>query len=333
MNIIKFMSKNRIGKPPWDYYFLKDLEEKEYPVYLAELFKLNTGENLPLLKEWSFKSGIMSYKIDKKKLKTFNQKIQWIKLYGITPLMQDCTDKVTVRDYVREHIGTEYLKPVLQIIPNDNNDISTCFDKINFEKLPESFVIKCNHGCKWQYIIKDKNNFLNNKRLFDIVKQNITGWLEQDYSLWGGFEMQYNGILPQILIEKFLQNFREIEVYCFNGIPQIFRLIHNKNTQNVSIFDKKLNNITGLKFLEEDYITDFDINNIFKQTIDNIINLSIKLAEKFIFVRIDWLLFQEKFYFNELTFTPFSGFCRIKNDKWNKILGELINLERIDNGF
>ncbi len=122
----------------------------EYPRYLAKLFKLRTGEELTLLKEWSFKSGDLSYKINKKKLKTFNQKIQWIKLYGITPLMRDCTDKVKVRDYVRERIGAEYLKPVLQVVRieesgvrsnNLNFSLSTLnsplFDKIDFDKLPE----------------------------------------------------------------------------------------------------------------------------------------------------------------------------------------------------
>ena len=85
--LIKKKFQDEIGNPPWDYYFLQNLPESEYPKYLAKLFYLNTGEKLPL------RHGV----IDKKKLKTFNQKIQWIKLYGVTPLMRDCTDKVKVR--------------------------------------------------------------------------------------------------------------------------------------------------------------------------------------------------------------------------------------------
>ena len=95
-NILELFEKykpQRIGNPPWNYYFLKNLDEKEYPKYLAKLFKLNTGENLHL--KFDFKFG--NWFIDKNKCKTFNQKIQWIKLYGITPLMRDCTDKVKVR--------------------------------------------------------------------------------------------------------------------------------------------------------------------------------------------------------------------------------------------
>ncbi len=132
--IINFLRKKEIKNPPWDYDFLINLEESEYPLYLAKLFKLRTGEELPLLKEWGFKGfvgfhptccragicpsgqGFRRYIIDKKRCKTFNQKIQWIKLYGITDLMRDCTDKVKVRDYVSEKIGDEYLKPVLQVV-------------------------------------------------------------------------------------------------------------------------------------------------------------------------------------------------------------------------
>ncbi len=112
-NFFKFIQKEKISNPPWDYNFLLNLEESEYPRYLAKLFKFNTGENLSLCFDFKMHNGI----INKKKCKTFNQKIQYIKLYGITDLIRNCTDKVKVRDYVKEKIGAEYLKPVLEIIP------------------------------------------------------------------------------------------------------------------------------------------------------------------------------------------------------------------------
>ena len=181
-NIFNFLTKDDIGEPPWDYYFLYNLPESEYPKYLAKIFNYRTGENLPLKYDYQNKHWI----IDKNKCKTFNQKMQWIKLYGITDLMRDCTDKVKVRNYVREKIGEEYLKPVLQICNS--------FDEIDWDKLSNSFVIKCNHGCKWHYIIKDKKEFLNTKSLFELVKRNITGWLEQEFWVFVGFELQYKGL-------------------------------------------------------------------------------------------------------------------------------------------
>ena len=414
--------QDEIGEPPWDYYFLQNLDEKEYPRYLAKLFYLNTGERLPL------RHGV----IDKKKLKTFNQKIQWIKLYGVTPLMRDCTDKVKVRDYVKEKIGEEYLKPVLQIIPNNtsvianhnsilggeaiqrnlrkgetrvnegiaydsdsevcdlperqqiqrqeevekktmnensgiksefqnvdchgtqnvvvprlrfpkfqfrenrvfaeyndgapvfkdndnkNYDVSAYFDQINFDKLPDSFVIKTNHGCKWQYIIKNKNEFLSNKRLFDIVKRNITGWLEQEYWCWNGFELQYKGIEPKILIELLMRNNIDknldgIQVYCFKGkIKYLIKILSNNQ---IAIWDENLNITNDIYGFEENKII-LEADNLIKQTL----KLSMDLSKDFNFVRVDWIIYQNKLYFEELTFTPYSGF----NNIFNKKIGEFL---------
>ena len=342
INIFKNLFKEKIGNPPWDYYFLKTLSESDYPKYLAKLFKIKTGENLPLLKEWNFKSGEWNYKINKKKLKTFNQKIQWIKLYGITPLMRDCTDKVKVRDYVAEKIGSEYLKPALQIVRNEelevrsNNSISNfsmltpnLFDKIDFEKLPDSFVIKCNHGCKWHFIIKNKEEYLKNKRLVDITRRNITGWLEQEFWIWGGFELNYREIKPKILIEPLLRDEintvpREIEVYCFNSQPKIFVNVKYKHKREICYYDENFNFI--------DLLLHPDGNNeIIKENADDLLyrgsDLSSRLSKDFPFVRVDWLIYHNKLYFNELTFTPYSGF--IKFDKnWNLKLGSWIDLEK-----
>ena len=337
-NIFNCFTKNKIINPPYDYNFLVNLEEREYPRYLARLFYLKTGEKLPLLKAWSFKSGEWKYKINKKKLKTFNQKIQWIKLYGITDLMRDCTDKVKVRDYVRERIGAEYLKPALQIVRNEklevrsDNSISNSslltpnlFDKVDFEKLPDSFVIKCNHGCKWHYIIKNKEEYLKNKRLVDITRRNITGWLEQDYSFWGGFEMQYHGIEPKILIEPLLREqinikCRQIQVYCFSGNPELFIQFGNNFTMNT--WDKN--------FKPLDNIFNFSEKNI-KISIDNLINqthqLSALLSIPFKFVRVDWMLYQNKLYFEELTFTPYSGMIDFTDRNYALIMGDYIKLK------
>ena len=452
--------QDEIGEPPWDYYFLQNLPESEYPRYLAKLFYLNTGEKLPL------KHGV----IDKKKLKTFNQKIQWIKLYGVTDLMRDCTDKVKVRDYVKGKIGEEYLKPVLQIIPNNTsviatnqplvslpnftdegtdsfgrndsilgdeaiqrnlrkgetrvnegiaydsdsevcdlperqqiqrqeevkqvirnensgikpefqnvdcrgtekavvprndgepNAVSAYFDKIDFNKLPNSFVIKTNHGCKWHCIIKNKNEFLKNKQLYETVKKDITGWLEQEYWIWGGFELQYKGIIPKILIEPLMRDeintaAREIEVYCFNGKPKIFVNARYGEKREISYYDENFN-IIDLVFHndEKNVIKQEKADCLIKQTFDLSAKLCTsttrlakdqmttgvsrrndsrtrkqfqenQLSKGFSFVRCDWLVFNNKLYFNELTFTPYSGLMRF-NKKWNLKLGKLILLNK-----
>ena len=322
-NIFNLLKKDNIDNPPYDYYFLLDLDEKEYTKYLAKIFYLNTGEKLPLLKKLKVENGKLkvNYEIDKSKCKTFNQKLQWIKLYGVTDLMKKCTDKVAVHDYVKEKIGEEYLKPVLQIIQREmpqskqyeNNDVSTYFDQIDFASLPNAFVIKCNHGCKWQYIIKNKEEFLNNKQLFEHVKRQMTGWLEQEWFPWGGFEMQYKGIKPKILIEPLLRDMIdkqsiEINVYCFNGIPEIIVKIHNKI--EYTFYDKNFNNINNIFF--KPVVT---VNERSEGYIKQAVQLSSKLSSHFDFVRVDFLLYKQRLYFLEMTFTPYSGFYKLRDYK------------------
>ncbi len=311
-NIFKLLRKDVISSPPWDYDFLYNLPEREYSIYLEKVFKLNTGDTLPL--EYDFKNKL--WIINKSRCKTFNQKIQYLKLYDATPLKRDCTDKVKVRDFVGERIGAEYLKPVLQICNN--------FDEINFVKLPKSFVLKCNHGCKWQYIIKDKQEFLDTKSLFELVKKNITGWLEQEYWVWSGFEMQYHNIESKILIEPLMRDYidkepEKINIYCFNGEPKIF----------IRFFDKNTMSIWNSKFKHIDNIFNFSEGNI-KTDVDDYINQTFelvkKLAKSFNFVRIDWMIYQNKLYFEELTFTPYSGFLNFKDYKAEIDLGRLLDI-------
>ena len=368
-NIFKKFKKDEIGEPPWDYEFIYYLHENEYPKYLKKIFEYRTGDELPL--KYDFK--LHNWIIDKKRCKTFNQKIQWIKLYGITDLMRDCTDKVKVRDYVREKIGAEYLKPLLQVIPgchcedehseaelctalpvcerrsddsgsgrNDslerkqfqdseaiqpiekNEDVTTYFDKINWEKLPNSFVIKCSHGCKWHYIIKNKEEYLNTPRLFYITRGHITGYLEQEFWCYYGFEMQYKGIEPKILIEPLLrENINtkgaQIQVYCFNGLPKLFIKFHAED--EVTLYDENLN-ITEDLFNSDERKVNIKADEFIKQTVE----LSKSLSKDFLFVRVDWMIYQNKLYFEELTFTPYSGFYEFKDRNAEIKLGNLIKL-------
>ncbi len=311
--MFNFLIKNNIGEPPWEYDLVYNLPESEYPKYLAKIFKYRTGEKLPL--KYDFKNR--NWIIDKKRCKTFNQKMQWIKLYGITDLMRKCTDKITVRDYVKEKIGSEYLKTVLQICNS--------FDEIDFDKLPDSFVMKCNHGCKWQYIIKDKNDYLNTPTFVDITKQQITGWLNQEFWVWVGFELQYKGINPKILIEPLMRDninlpCQQIQLYFFNNLLKFIVKIYND--KEITVWDEKLNFAENV-FNTKEKNLNIKADKLIKLTND----LSIKLISKsnFKFVRVDWMIYQNKAYFEELTFTPYSGFIKF-DKKWNLKLGSFIEL-------
>ncbi len=302
-NFFKLLKKDEIDNPPYDYNFLLNLNEKEYPKYLKKIFKTMTGEELNL-----------------KHPKTFNEKIQWLKLYDSTPLKTQLTDKILVRDWVKEKIGEEYLKPLLWKGKN--------FDDIPFEKLPEKFIIKANNGSKWQFKIKDKASLLDKKDLYNFIRLRFNGWMEQNFFPVAGFEMQYKNIKPQILIEPLLieneNNFPiEYEIYCFNGIPKIYQKIIFSTPSKCCVYNEDFTqcdltfNSEYEKFWEEP-----------NEYIKKAVYLSKILSKGFKLVRVDWMQHINNLYFNEMTFTPFSGFFIFNNQKWNSYLGKLLYLNK-----
>ncbi len=293
----------KIEEPPYDYNFIINLEESEYPKYLKKFFFYATGKNLNL-----------------KHPKTFNEKIQWLKLYDSTPLKTQLTDKVLVRDWIKEKIGEQYLKPVLWI--------GKTFDEIPFEQLPDKFIIKANHGCRWNYKIKNKELLLKNEVLFKIIRKRMNEYINISFFPFAGFELQYKDIKPQIIIEELLledvnSKPQEIEIYCFNGIPQIFQKIKYDENAEVSVFNNKYENI-NLKFLNSYILKKEAADDKLKQAV----SLSEKLSKDFKLVRVDWLLYKDQLYFNEMTFTPFSGHYFFEDNSWNYKLGDMLNLKK-----
>ncbi len=291
----------RGGEAVFDYNFLMSLNEKDYKKYLCQAYYIKTGQKLNL-----------------KHPKTLNEKIQWLKLFDNKQQKSELTDKVLVRDWVREKIGDEYLKPVLWI--------GDKFDDIPFSSLPFSFIVKCNHGCKWQFIIKDKDKFLNEKRLFNTIKMYTDNWLIQSFFGWSDFETQYLNINPKIIIEPLFIEFEEVEVLCFNGEAKVIQKFKydNKRTRFYHTFDENFNSI-NLSFRAEEKYFETQADEILKKAVE----LSKTLANGFKFVRIDWMFYQNKLHFGEMTFTPYSGFIFFAENH-NELqikLGKILNLK------
>lgn len=285
---------------------MMSLDERDYPFYLKKAYLLKFGCNLNL-----------------RRPKTINEKIQWLKIYDNKPIKSLLTDKVLVRNWVKEKIGSEYLKPVFQICNN--------FDEINFSELPDSFVVKCNHGCKWHYIVKDKRDYISNSQMFDFTKNKMNDWLKQNFFGWSDFETQYKNISPQIIIEQLMrenidESPLELEVWCFNSIPEIIQKsrIAEGDKRIVSVYDKDYRQI-DLKFVNSNIISQENIDNNIKDAVE----LSKKLASGFKLVRIDWMIYKNKLYFGEMTFTPFSGFILFDENykDWYLKLGKMLNLK------
>ena len=154
----------------------KALEPGEYQREIARWFKEASGEDLNL-----------------EHPQTFNQKIQWLKLNDSTPEKGRLADKYLVREYVAKRIGEEYLVPLLGVW-DDPNDI-------DFDVLPERFVLKCTHGCGWNIIVRSKAE-LN----VPATRRKLKRWLETDYAYCDGLELHYHFCEPRVVAEAYLEN-------------------------------------------------------------------------------------------------------------------------------
>lgn len=284
-----------------DPNLLLQLQEADYPDFLSYVFKKKTGESLNL-----------------KNPKTFNQKIQWLKLKDNNDEKSQLTDKVLVRNFIKSKIGEEFLKPALWI--------GKRFDEIPFEQLPDKFIIKANNGSKKYLMIKDKKRFLETPQLLEAVKIKFYTWLNSPYYLNSALEMQYKNIEPQIIIEPVLCDEGtsvpvDIQIYCFNGTPKIFELKSNTEPRMCTVFGENFEQ-SDIKFMKKDI-------SIFQQPDDNLkkaVELSAVLCQNFKFVRVDWIVCGGKLYFNDMTFTPESGFYDFIDRKQNIKLGDMLKL-------
>ena len=173
------------------YQFFSKLSEDKYPDALKDWFYENKKEILNLNNP-----------------KTFCQKIQWLKLFDINPLKTQLADKFLVKKWVENKIGIEYIIPTIGAWDK--------FEDINFNSLPEKFVLKCNHGSAMNLIVtnKTKINFIK-------AKQNFNKWMNINYAFVNGLELEYKNISRKIIAEEYIENYNneilDYKLWCFNG--------------------------------------------------------------------------------------------------------------------
>ena len=243
--------------------------------------------------------------------KTYTEKMQVEKLYNYKEIKTVLSDKYRVREWIKEKIGDKYLVPLLGVWDS--------FEEIDFDNLPNRFVLKTNHGSGSVLIVKDKSklNYKKVKRLFD-------DWMKIDFAYTNGFEMQYSNIERKIIAEEYLETEqRELQDYkflCFDGNP-VFCWVDigrfSKHTRTV--FDLKWN---LQPWTQAEYgISKEKIER--PKNFDEMINISKKLCKGFSQVRVDLYNIEGKIYFGEMTFTNGSGFDKIIPEKYDIVLGNL----------
>lgn len=248
--------------------------------------------------------------------KTYNEKIQWLKLYDSTPEKTILADKYLVRDWVAKKIGEQYLIPLLGVYDS--------FDDIDFDKLPDRFVIKCNHGSGFNVIIKDKSKI----DLID-VRNKINRWMRENFAYRYGYELHYRDIEPKIIIEQYIENIGTDDLYdykfwCFNGKVYYIQFLSERNLSGLKMAFYDTN------WKKQDFVYDhpMDTKNIKKPSnLDEMIKLAEKLAKGFNHVRVDFYRMNDgKLYFGEMTFTSASGSQKWSTESINQKFGDLIKL-------
>ena len=263
----------------------------------------------------SFKA-ILGYECNLKNPKTLAEKMMWLRAYDNTSLKSQCADKYEVRSYVKEKISEEYLVPLLGVYDD--------FDNINFDDLPDKFVIKCNHGSGYNIIVNDKASFDQNA-----ARKKINKWLREDYgSIYG--EIHYSDIKPRIIIEKYIGdingNINDYKIWCFNGKAQFLYVAINSTPDQIdaiSLYDLDFKKLP-IKYGKYNSV---EVNLSTPNKLKEMVNIAESLSKEFKFVRVDFYNIGEKLFFSEMTFTPSGGYLNFQPDEWNIKLGNLLNIE------
>ena len=250
--------------------------------------------------------------------RTFNEKLQWLKLNNRKPILTQMVDKYQVRKIIKEKIGDEYLVPLLGVYSSP--------EEIDIDALPDAFVLKCNHDSGSVIVCRDKNtfDFENAKKVLDRhMKKN---------QFWWAREWPYLNVKPCIICEKYMKddNNDNLPVYkflCFNGEPEIIQVIQDDKQINESIdyFDCHWN----LLEMRQDYPNS---TNHYKKPLllNNMLDIVRILANNMPFVRVDLYLINDKIYFSEFTMFSDAGIARFYPYDWDNKLGDLIDLSRIE---
>jgi hypothetical protein len=262
---------------------------------------------------------IFGKRLDLESPKTFNEKMQWLKLYDRKPEYTQMADKYEVRKYIENKIGGEYLIPLLGVWDN--------FDDINFDNLPDRFVLKANHFSGGVFICKDKQNF-DVKR----VRREMHKVLKRNYYFYGR-EWPYKNIKPRIIAEKYMVDesgieLKDYKIYCYTGIPKYILVCSERylgSGLKKTFFDLDWNYIRGILNLPASKLT---INK--PAALKEMLKLSELLSREIPFLRVDFYEIEERIYFGELTLYPVSGFQDYASYEWDKIFGDWLSLPQHD---
>ena len=298
---------------------------RELPQYLDELknpdliamFPYIMDDKIVLERRFRMRIG---KKPNFNKPRTFNEKIQWMKLYDRQPLYTLLADKYMVKKYVSEKIGAQYVIPTL--------GVWNSFDDIDFESLPNKFVLKCTHDSGSVVFCRDKKEFD-----YDFSKKRLETALQRNY-FWLDREWSYYGIPKRIIAEEFIEpeDNKELpvdyKVHCFGGEPKYIQTITERNvlkhTAKQNIYDFNWGLLPWGFGEYPDYPDGFER----PVCLDEMYRICRKLCEGLRYVRIDFYITDGQLKFGEFTFYPAGGYY-VHNDYWSEEVDNMLGDEII----
>ena len=245
--------------------------------------------------------------------RTYADKLAYLKVYNSDPRLTQLVDKYRVRQYVADKIGEEHLIPLLGVYSSVHD--------IPWEKLPERYVLKCNHDSGSTILHNGGEGFdreLAMKTLTLHLKNNLFNYAR---------EYPYKDVKPLILCERYMDDGHgltpnDYKIMCFNGEPKYIIVDQNRFVDHHrDVYDAAWNKL--------DFRTDHPQTDILLEKpakFDEMLEFARKLSKDFVHVRVDLYLIDDRVYFGELTFCPWGGVIRFDPDEWNYRLGELIEI-------
>lgn len=248
---------------------------------------------------------------------TYNEKLQWLKLHNRQPEYTLMVDKYEVRKFVAERVGEEYLVKTLGVWNRA--------EEIDFDALPNQFVLKCTHDCGGLVICRDKKALdieTSKKQLNDCLKTNF---------FWQGREWPYKNVKPRIYAEEYLEDpgetqLSDYKVFCFDGVPQIIQVDYDRyEGHKRQFFDCDWNRMDiSFHFLSD------TVKQIRKpDVLSEMLYLSRKLSAGFPHLRTDFYIVNNKLYVGEMTFFHGTGFGKWWPEGTDEWLGKFINLDSV----
>ena len=250
--------------------------------------------------------------------KTFNEKIQWLKLNYRKEEYTNLVDKYRVKQYITKRSGEEYVIPTLGVWKN--------VDDIDFKSLPEKFVLKCNNDSGGIVICKNKKDF-DEVKAKSFLKERL-----KNNGYWYGREWPYKNVKPCIIAEKYMEDsiskdLKDYKFFCFNGSMEFFDIDIDRFIEHRSNYYDRNGNFLpfGKTYCPPDYTKKIEM----PKNLDKMIELAETISHNTVLSRIDFYEIDGQVYFGEITFYPGSGFSPFTDEKWDYKLGDMIDLPNI----